>query len=417
MIMGLAVKEICSLAKNASFTLAGIPTQIKNAALTAIKNELLSRSAEVLSANAVDMEKARAGGMNAAYLDRLLLTPERIEGIAASLNDIAALPDPVGEVVETTLRPNGLKIKKVRAPLGVIGIIFEARPNVSIEAAALCIKSGNAVVLRGSRASAESVAVLIDIVKKGLCSAGISEYCVGLVEGDARSLTIDLLKADEFIDVVIPRGGDVLKKVVFENAAMPVIASFGGNCHQYVAKSGDEDTAIQVALNAKLSRPSTCNALETLLIDREKGDGFIIKILSALKDAGVTVRVTEEIAKIFPTDIIEKDEFYKEYDAPTIKVGLVSGVKEAIAHINKYGTHHSDAIISCEKAECDIFTATVDSAAVYVNASTRFTDGFEFGLGAEMGISTQKLHVRGPIGLKELTSTKYVVIGDGTIRV
>lgn len=411
------VEKICKGAKEASVALASSSTSVKNAVLNKAKELILAKTAEILAANAKDIEKARQIGRNAAFIDRLALTEARIQGIGEGLDAVAALGDPVGEVVEHYTLKNGLDVKKVRAPLGVIGIIFEARPNVSVDAAALCIKSGNGVVLRGSRDSAESVKILVDCMKEALKINGLPEEIVGLIDPEDRAAVAEMLSYDKYVDVAIPRGGNALKKVVLENATMPVIASAGGNCHTYVAADADLNMAVSVILNAKTNRPSTCNALETVLVERSAAAKFLPPILEALQAAGVEIRGTAEVKSIFP-DCIEvgEDEFSKEYDDMIIKVKVVRDLTEAIEHINKYGTNHSDAILTSDPAKAERFSKEVDSGAIYINASTRFTDGFELGLGAEMGISTQKLHVRGPIGLKELTSVKYVVTGNGQLR-
>ena len=411
------VENICKGAKEASIALFSAPTEVKNSVLKRAKELILNASDEILAANAKDIEKAQSMGRNAAFIDRLALNRARIEGIGEGLDAVAALGDPVGEVVEHYILKNGLDVKKTRAPLGVIGIIFEARPNVSVDAAALCIKSGNGVVLRGSRDSAESVRILVCYMKKALKENGLPEEAVGLIDTEDREAVAEMLRLDKYIDVAIPRGGNALKKVVLENAAMPVIASAGGNCHTYIAADAEPEMAVSVTLNAKTNRPSTCNALETVLVERKAAEKFVPPVLEALRKAGVEIRGTAEVKKYFP-DCIEvgEEEFSKEYDDMIIKVKLVEDLAEAIEHINKYGTNHSDAILTSDPEKAARFCKEVDSGAVYVNASTRFTDGFELGLGAEMGISTQKLHVRGPIGLKELTSVKYVVTGNGQLR-
>lgn len=415
--MACDVSRICAETKEASVKLSGTSASVKNAVLYRAKELIKSREAEILEANARDIKKAEAGGRNAAFIDRLALNPARIDLICEGLDAVAALPDPVGEIVESYTLKNGLDVKKVRAPLGVIGIIFEARPNVSVDAAALCIKSGNGVVLRGSRDSTESVNALVECMKEASEENGIPAAVIGLIDSESREAAAEMLRQAAYIDVVIPRGGNALKKVVLENAAMPVIASAGGNCHIYVAADADLKMSVSVVLNAKTNRPSTCNALETLLVERSAAKEFIPVILDALKNAGVEIRATAEVKKIYPEAVeVGEDEFTKEYDDMIIKVKLVEDLSEAIAHINKYGTNHSDAIMTSDPVKAERFTKEVDSGAVYVNASTRFTDGFELGLGAEMGISTQKLHVRGPIGLKELTSVKYVVTGCGQLR-
>lgn len=413
----MLVKEICERTKLQANTFAGVSTIVKNNVLLRAKELMLEKSEEILLANKKDIEKAIQNGRNTAFIDRLALNDNRIKQMAEGLDAIIALPDPVGEIVEEYVLPNGLEVKRVRAPLGVIGIIFEARPNVSIDAAALCIKSGNGVILRGSRESVHSVAMLVNCIKVALEENGLSGDLVGLIESQDREATAEMLRENRFIDVVIPRGGEGLKKVVLANATMPVIASAGGNCHIYVAPTGDLKMAIPVILNAKTQRPSTCNALETLLIDKVVANQFLPIICDALEKAGVTLNGTQEVKSIYSNvNLVEEDEFAREYDDMIIKIKIIDGLDNAIAHINRYGTNHSDCIITKDEREIEKFTKEVDSSAVYVNTSTRFTDGFELGLGAEMGISTQKLHVRGPIGLKELTSVKYVVKGNGQLR-
>ena len=369
------VAAVCRKAKEASYALAGYSAENKNRMLNAVAAALGdARNRERMKReNAVDVEGAKAAGRDATFIDRLTLTDARIDDMIEGVRQIVALPDPVGEVVEHRTLDNGLDIKRVRAPLGVIGIIYEARPNVTVDAAALCLKSGNAVVLRGGKA--------------------------------------------DYIDVLIPRGGEGLKKFVLENAAMPVIASAGGNCHIYVEKTADLVKAVPVIVNAKVQRPSTCNALEHLIVDRAIAAEFLPVIYAALREKNVEILGTEEVAAILPNVALatEKD-FYTEFLAYKITFMLVDGVKEAVSFINAHSTCHSEAILTRDRTAANYFTANVDSAAVYVNASTRFTDGFQFGLGAEMGISTQKLHARGPIALKELTSVKYVITGDGQVR-
>ncbi len=413
----MLVREICSRAKNVANTFAGVSCEVKNNVLRRAKELLIANSAEILAANKLDLEKAVENGRNAAFLDRLALNEARINQMCEGLDAIIALPDPVGEVVEEYTLPNGLFVKRVRAPLGVIGIIFEARPNVSIDAAALCIKSGNGVILRGSRESVNSVGMLVRCIKTALEENGVSEDLVGLIESQTREATTEMLRENKYVDVVIPRGGEGLKKVVLENATMPVIASSGGNCHTYVAKTADLEMAVPIILNAKTQRPSTCNALETLLIDESVADEFVPVICSALEKASVKLNGTAEVKALYDgVNLVEEEEFMHEYDDMIIKIKIIDGVENAISHINHYSTNHSDCILTNDAREVEKFTKEVDSSAVYVNTSTRFTDGFELGLGAEMGISTQKLHVRGPIGLKELTSVKYVVKGNGQLR-
>ena len=415
--MEAEVKNICKKVKEAANNFAGVNELTKNAVLLTVKELLLTNVDKIIDANKVDIVLALKQGRNQAFIDRLTLTPERIKLMADGLDAIVALGDPVGEVTEEYVLPNGLKVYKIRAPLGVVGIIFEARPNVAVDAAALCIKSGNGVVLRGSSDSSESVNALVGYIKEGLSKHGLSPNLVGNIEPKDRSTSVEMLKQEHSIDVVIPRGGESLKKVVLENATMPVIASSGGNCHIYVASSADIDVANEIILNAKTSRPAVCNALETLLIDIKIAEKALPMLCANLANRGVEIRLTKEAAKYYKGDkIVDMNEMYIEYDDLIVKVNVVQDINDAIAHINEYGTHHSEAIISTNELEIEKFMKEVDSCALYANASTRFTDGFELGLGAEMGISTQKLHVRGPIGLKELTSVKYCVYGEGHIR-
>jgi glutamate-5-semialdehyde dehydrogenase len=412
------VVKICEEAKLGSYKIAVAETQVKNRVLLTLKEKLLKNIPTILAQNAVDVAKAEVSGKSQTFLDRLSLSEERIFGITKGLDDIVALADPVGEITEGYSVKSGLSIRKIRAPLGVIGIIFEARPNVSVDAAALCIKSGNAVVLRGSRDSVNSVRVLTNYIREALQECGLPAEICAVVEGEDRELTALMLRQTSSIDVVIPRGGEGLKKVVLENAKMPVVASAGGNCHMYIAKSANVDMVIKLVVNAKTQRAGVCNALETLLFDKswDKDGSKTKQVLKALCAKGVEIRGTKEINKIFPVLVVDSDEFYKEYEDLIIKVKYVNDFADAVEHINKHSTSHSDGIITEDRSEGERFLRAVDSAAVYVNASTRFTDGFEFGLGAEMGISTQKLHVRGPIGLKELTSVKYIIRGEGTER-
>lgn len=411
------VEGLCAGVKKASFKFAKASTEDKNAVLREIKTGVINSAAEIAECNRLDLEEAKRNGINDAFLDRLTLTPKRIEVMLAGVDDVIALPDYVGMVADSYTVKSGLKIEKVHAPLGVIGIIYESRPNVTIDAAALCIKSGNGVILKGGKEAINTNRILVRIMKEAFEKCGLDGSVVGFIDGTDRELTNRMLKCSGSIDVIIPRGGERLKKFVLAEATMPVIASSGGNCHVYVEKTADFDMAEKIVLNAKISRPSVCNAAETLLVDREIAEKFLPRALKKLSENGVEIRGDAEVKNIYSeTTVIDEKEYYTEYEDLIIKVKVVGGTQEAIDHINKYGTHHSDAIVTNDDEKAKAFTVEVDSGAVYVNASTRFTDGFEFGLGAEMGISTQKLHVRGPIGLKELTSVKYVVRGEGTIR-
>lgn len=411
------VEGLCASVKRASFRFTKATTEQKNAVLAKIKEKILANLDIIDEANKVDLIEAEKNGINSAFLDRLTLTRKRIDVMLAGIDDVIALPDYVGMVEDDYTVKSGLHIKKVHAPLGVIGIIYESRPNVTVDAAILCIKSGNGVVLKGGKEAINTNRVLVRLMQEAFDETGLDKSVVGFIDGTDRELTSRLLHCSDCVDVIIPRGGERLKKFVLAEATMPVIASSGGNCHVYVEKSADKDKAMKIVLNAKLSRPSVCNAAETLLVDEEIAGEFLPVVLKALSDNKVDIRGTAEVKKYFPTTtVIDEEEFFVEYEDLIIKVAIVSGLQEAIDFINRFGTHHSDAIVTENEDFAAVFTREVDSGAVYVNASTRFTDGYEFGLGAEMGISTQKLHVRGPIGLKELTSVKYVVYGDGTVR-
>lgn len=413
------VQDICKRAKEASYDLAARSAKEKNAMLLAIARALTEEGnlASLAAANAEDVAAAKANGKPEPFIDRLTLTDKRIATMIEGLEQIAALPDPVGEVVEERVLKNGLGIKRVRAPLGVIGIIYEARPNVTVDAAALCLKSGNSVVLRGGKDALNSNRVLYNIMHEAVERSGMSGDVIGFIDDPSRDASRVMLEQEGLIDVIIPRGGEGLKNFVLENAKMPVIASAGGNCHTYVDRTADLEKAIPVIVNAKVQRPSTCNALEHVIVDRAIAKEFLPRLYAALRENGVTVLGTEEVRAILPeVALATEQDFYTEFSALKITFMLVSGVEEAVAFINAHSTNHSDAILSRDQKAISYFTTRVDSAAVYVNTSTRFTDGFEFGLGAEMGISTQKLHARGPIALKELTSVKYVITGDGQVR-
>ena len=386
------LETIGANARQASYRLARLSTAEKNALLRKMSGALFADSDKILLANQTDLANYRGN-----LQDRLALTRERVEAMANAVLDIAELADPVGEVMESFNRPNGLVIKKVRVPLGVIGIIYEARPNVTVDTAALCLKSGNAIILRGGKEAINSNMALVEIMQGVL-----PEHAVQLITDTGRETANDFMHLHD-LDVLIPRGGENLIKAVRKNATVPIIETGTGNCHIYVEKSADLDMAERIIINAKCSRPSVCNACEKVLMDREIADVFLPRITKALKDNGVTV-LTDNV------------DWYEEYLDMKIAIKIVENVDEAIAHINKYSSKHSDSIITGDRKASGIFTTQIDSAAVYVNASTRFTDGAEFGFGAELGISTQKLHARGPVGLMELTSYKYVIEGSGQIR-
>ena len=410
------IEKICSLAKLASYDLATLGSEDKNRILNAIADEIEASKAAILKENAKDIVAASA--LSEAMKDRLRLDDKRIAAICEGVRDVAKLDDPVGEITETFTRPNGLEISKVRVPLGVIGVIYESRPNVTADVAALCIKSGNCVILRGGKEAINSNRILAAIIGDAIEKSGvISRNIVAFVDDVTREGSLAMLRQSKYIDVIIPRGGDGLKKFVLENALMPVIASAGGNCHLYVEKTADLDMAAAVVANAKLSRPSTCNALEQLLVDRSVAKQFLPLVCGILKQSGCVVNGSEEASSycdyIVPCD---EQEYFKEHGDKVLTAYIVDGVAEATERVNAHGTGHSDGILTNDKKAADYFVAKVDSACVYVNASTRFTDGFEFGFGAEIGISTQKLHARGPLGLKQLTSEKYIVRGNGQVR-
>jgi glutamate-5-semialdehyde dehydrogenase len=417
-----SVSDVCLAARAASRRLAALDTRTKDAALQAIADALLARTPEILEANARDMEAGRESGLSDALLDRLELTPERIAAIAAQVRDIAALKDPVGEVIDGGRLPNGLDVKKVRTPLGVVAVVYEARPNVTIDAAALCLKSGNAIVLRGSSSAAESNAVLAAVAAQAAEDAGVPEGAISLVAGGGREELAELATQSGVVDLIIPRGGEGLKNALKGVATVPVMYAASGNCHVYVDAGADLDRAEAIIVNAKTQRPGVCNAAETLLVHSDVAADFLPRALRALRDAGVELRVdgrTHALAggELAGTLLDATDEDWDtEFLALVLAVGVVDSVEEAIAHVNAHGSGHSEAIVTPSESAARAFELGVDAACVYVNASTRFTDGGEFGMGAEIGNSTQKLHARGPIGLRELCTFKYVVVGDGHIR-
>ncbi len=414
-----SVAEICAAAKRASRPLAELDTNTKNAALYAVASALELHTAEILEANGRDLEAGRESGLTAALLDRLALDERRVAEIARQVRDIAALPDPVGEVIEGRRLANGLEVRMVRVPLGVIAVVYEARPNVTIDAAALCLKSGNAIVLRGSSMATHSNLVLAGVASEAVIDAGLPEGSMSLVAGGDRDELEQLATQSGLVDLIIPRGGEGLKAALKGVATIPVIYAASGNCHVYVERTADLQMAAAIALNAKVRKPSVCNAAETLLVDRAIADRFLPEALRALADAGVELRGDEDVREIagdLPVRAANDDDWATEYLALTLAVGVVDSVQEAIDHINRYGSGHSDAIVTRDTTAAHSFQLGVDSACVYVNASTAFTDGGEFGMGAEIGNSTQKLHARGPIGLRELCTYKYLVDGSGHVR-
>ena len=406
-----------TLAKNASYKLSVTDAEIKDKALLAIADALEANCERILAANQADLDNAEKNGMTKAMLDRLRLTKERISSMAEGVRQVAALPDPIGEIIDEWERPNGLKIAKKRVPMGVIAIIYEARPNVTVDAGALCLKTSNAVVLRGGSEAIRSNVEIMKIMQEAAYANGICEGSLNIIEDTSRETATGLMQLNGYIDMLIPRGGQGLIRAVVQNATVPVVETAAGNCHIYVDEKCDFDMAEKIILNAKVSRPSVCNACETLLIHEKIAKDFLPVIAKALKEHNVEIRACEKCIELLPElGKATEDDWYKEYNDYIIAVRIVKDLDEAIAHINKYNTGHSDAIITDDAAHAEKFLNEIDAAAVYVNASTRFTDGFEFGFGAEIGISTQKMHARGPMGLNELTSVKYVIHGNGQIR-
>lgn len=406
-----------TLAKNASYKLSVTDAEIKDKALLAIADALEANCERILTANQADLDNAEKNGMTKAMLDRLRLTKERISSMAEGVRQVAALPDPIGEIIDEWERPNGLKIAKKRVPMGVIAIIYEARPNVTVDAGALCLKTSNAVVLRGGSEAIRSNVEIMKIMQEAAYANGICEGSLNIIEDTSRETATGLMQLNGYIDMLIPRGGQGLIRAVVQNATVPVVETAAGNCHIYVDEKCDFDMAEKIILNAKVSRPSVCNACETLLIHEKIAKDFLPVITKALKEHNVEIRACEKCIELLPElGKATEDDWYKEYNDYIIAVRIVKDLDEAIAHINKYNTGHSDAIITDDAAHAEKFLNEIDAAAVYVNASTRFTDGFEFGFGAEIGISTQKMHARGPMGLNELTSVKYVIHGNGQIR-
>ena len=404
-------------AKEASYILGNLSSKDKNDALYAMADFLIENSKVIIEANKKDLETSRIKGTSESMLDRLALNEARIEGMANGLRQVAALEDPVGEVLGMWTRPNGLQIGKKRVPMGVIGIIYEARPNVTSDAAGLCFKSGNAVILRGGSEAINSNKAIAEALREGLKSVGLVEDAVQLVEDTSREVATEMMKLNDYIDVLIPRGGAGLIKAVVNNATVPVIETGTGNCHIYVDEDCDFEMAKNIIINAKTSRPSVCNAAEKLLINEKIAGKFMPIIFEALRKNNVEIRGDESLKALDDSVILaSEEEWYNEYLDYTIGVKIIKDIDEAINHINKFGSGHSEAIVTKSYEASQIFLQKVNAAAVYVNASTRFTDGEEFGFGAEIGISTQKLHARGPMGLKELTTIKYIIFGNGQIR-
>jgi glutamate-5-semialdehyde dehydrogenase len=430
------VADICRSAKRAARELARTDSAVKDAALEAMAVALKARVDEILAANERDMELGREAEIGAALLDRLRLDEARVAAIAEAVRQIAALADPVGEVIDGHRLANGLDVRKVRVPLGVVAVVYEARPNVTIDAAALCLKSGNAIVLRGSASAAHSNAALARIAADAVVAAGLPDGCVSLVAGGGREELAELATQEETVDLIIPRGGEGLKAALKAVATVPVIYAASGNCHVYVDASADLEEAEAIVINAKAQRPGVCNAAETLLIHSDVAPEFVPRVLRSLRRAGVSVRADERTLALalaaglegacgradgaegseVTLEAAEEEDWATEYLALTLAVRIVDSVQKAIEHIGRYGSGHSEAILTRDTASARSFELGVDAACVYVNASTRFTDGGEFGMGAEIGNSTQKLHARGPIGLRELCTFKYLIEGDGHVR-
>lgn len=411
------LKEIGINAKKAERVLATAGTQIKNDALIAIADALMARAEYIIEANKRDIKAARLNGMSEAMVDRLSLDIKRIEAMARGAFEVAQAGDPIGKVISGTTRPNGLKIEKVTVPLGVIAVIYESRPNVTADAAALCLKSGNVVILRGGKEAIYSNIAIAHTMREAIESVGLPADCIQLIENTSRESSTALMKMNDYVDVLIPRGGAGLIKACVENSTVPVIETGTGNCHTYVDKDADIDLAVKIIVNAKTSRPSVCNACESILIHSDIDDRGIYAICKALDGKGVKIHADSRIKKIFPSCVEATEEDWgTEYLGYEISAKIVRSVEDAIDHIAKYSTGHSECIVTDNYFAANKFTSQVDAAAVYVNASTRFTDGSEFGFGAEIGISTQKLHARGPLGLENLTSEKYIISGNGQIR-
>lgn len=410
------LERIGRQARKASHVLCPMKREMKDAALLEVAKRLRASKAELQAENKKDLEAGREKGLSSAMLDRLELTDARIDSMAEGLEVVAGLPDPVGEVVTETVRPNGLKISQVRQPLGVVGIIYESRPNVTADAAGLCLKSGNAVVLRGGSEAIHSNVAIAKIFVEGAVSAGVPENAVQIITTTDREAVGEMLKLDKYIDVIVPRGGRSLIERIYDGSRIPVVAHLDGICHTYVHSEADLEMAKSICLNAKLQRPSVCNAMETMLVDSAIAETFLPDIAKSFAEADCELRGCERTQAIIECKPATDEDWVTEYLDKILAIKVVDSVDDAIEHINEFSSHHSDAIVTENEAASERFLNEVDSATVYVNASTYFTDGFQFGLGAELGISTSKLHCRGPMALKELTSLKWVIRGNGQIR-
>ncbi|MBI4556931.1 MAG: glutamate-5-semialdehyde dehydrogenase [Candidatus Hydrogenedentes bacterium] len=410
------LERIGAQARGAANRMRSLSTSVKNAALLRAAAGFRDSKETLRSANAKDLAAGQEKGLSSALLDRLELTDKRVEEMAKGLEAVAALPDPVGNVESQYVHPNGMRIAQLRQPIGVIGIIYESRPNVTADAASLCLKSGNTCILRGGSEAIHSNLAIAGILIENAMAAGIPEYAVQIIKTTDRAAVGELLKLDKYVDVIVPRGGKGLIARIYEESRIPVVAHLDGNCHTYVDKHADLAMAQRVCLNAKLQRPATCNAMETLLVHGDVAEAFLPVMVTALQLANCEVRGCDRTCRIIACTPATDEDWFTEYLDRILAVKVVDSPEEAIAHINHYGSHHSDAIITESYTTAERFLEEVDSAAVFVNASTRFTDGYEFGLGAEIGISTSKLHCRGPMALRELTTLKYVIRGAGQVR-
>jgi glutamate-5-semialdehyde dehydrogenase len=415
--VALEIKTMAVQARNASTILAKVSTDIKNKALTAMAGAVIQNANFLRTENEKDIAYSKGIGLSSAMIDRLVLTDEVIKKMAEGLREVSLLPDPVGKITSMWRRPNGLLVGKMRIPLGVVGIIYESRPDVTADAAALCLKSGNAVILRGGSEAIHSNLAIARIIHEVLEHSDLPESAIQVVPVTDREAVYELLQMDEFIDVIIPRGGEELIRTVVRDSKIPVIKHYKGVCHVYVDKEADWDMAIEIAMNAKVQRPGVCNAMETLLVDQNIAGGFLPLIAKRLGQAGVTIRGCEKTREILPdVEIAVEDDWSREYLDLVLSIKVVEGFDEAVAHIEKYGSLHTEAIVTENYNRAQRFIQEVNSSTVLVNASTRFSDGFELGLGAEIGISTTKLHAFGPMGLEELTTTKYIIYGNGQVR-
>jgi len=411
------IEKIAKAAREASRELAAAPSSMKNSALLAMADALEKNRERIFEANRIDLDAGEQNGLSGAMLDRLKLDDKRVGNMAGGIREVVELDDPVGEILNMTTRPNGMRVGQMRVPLGVIGIIYESRPNVTADTAALCLKSGNAVVLRGGSEAINSNRAIADILSSAIVSAGIPENAISLIPTTDREAVKTMLKMDKYIDIIIPRGGYELIRFVTENSVIPVIKHDKGVCHVYIDAGADIKMAGEIAFNSKVQRPGVCNAAETMLVHKSIAEKFLPGMVKRLREAGVEVRGCDKTRKLAP-DTVEAtpDDWDKEYLDLILSVKVVDSMDEAMSHIAEYGSGHTETIVTNDKSEADKFLKLVDSSAVIINASTRFNDGGQFGLGAEIGISTQKLHARGPMGLKELTSLKYIVYGEGQIR-